>query len=177
VADDERVIVDQRGLHPAIRADDDAELLTEPGEVEIERAGRDDDEAEGRPVLGGCGPDHRPDLGQRNEIGEEQVRDHGGHADEQRVLADATNNLARRPRSLAQPAAGGRIAVNPAFDPPVNVVEEDCMRAGPPAPDTAEQRGDEKEYEPETADDEEEQPEVLRDKSDAEKVEAPLGDV
>jgi hypothetical protein len=38
VADDHRVVVGERRLQAAVGADDDAELLAEPGEIEIEHA-------------------------------------------------------------------------------------------------------------------------------------------
>lgn len=41
VADDKRVVVDEHGLKASIRADDEAELFAEPGEVEIQNAGGD----------------------------------------------------------------------------------------------------------------------------------------
>ena len=67
-----------------------------------------------------------------------------------------------------------RVALDPALDPAVDVVEEDGLRAGPAAPDAPEERRDEEEPETEAADQEEQKPEVLGGQGEAEEVEAPV---
>jgi hypothetical protein len=54
------------------------------------------------------------------------------------------------------------------------VLQEHGLRAGPAAPDAAEEGGNKEERKAESRDDEEEQPHVLRGEGEAEQVEAAL---
>src|SRR3954471_13758294 len=69
-----------------------------------------------------------------------------------------------------------RIPLAPAFDA-TREVEEDRLRTGPAAPDTAEQCGDVEKAEAETAHDEEGDPDILAEKRQAEVVELAIGDI
>ena len=63
------------------------------------------------------------------------------------VLDHAAEELPGGHRREVQRAPGDGVALQPALDAAVDVVEEDGERAGPPAPQAAEKRGQEKERE------------------------------
>ena len=177
VADDQRVVVDQCGLKPAVGADDDAELLAKPGEVPVQRRGGDHHEEKQSPVLGGGARDHRVHMRQRHEVREEEMRDRCRKQNEQRVLGDSPHHLGRIPRRGVEPAARGRIAVDQPLDGAIDEFEKHRLRAGPAAPDASEQRGDKKQRKAQAGDEEEQQPRFLRGDGPAEEVETPLGHI
>src|SRR5436190_13731203 len=73
-------------------------------------------------------------------------------------------------------SARGRVPLAEAVDA-ARDVEEDGLRAGPPTPDAAEQRGDVEKAKAETAQDEECDPNILPEKRKAEVVELTMCDI
>ncbi len=171
VTDDDRIVVDEHRPEAPVGAHDDAELLAEPREVEIEDAGEGEDEDERPPVLRRRVVHHPVEGGQGDEVGEEEVGDERGKDDVDAVLEHAARDLATGPGSILEAAAGGGISVDPPLDAAEDVVEEDGLGAGPTAPYAAGHGGDDEEGEGEAGDDEKQEPEVLEHQGQAEQVE------
>ena len=177
VADDDGVVIGEGGLDAAVGAHDDAELFAEPGEAKVEGAGDGDDEAEGDEVGGGAFQGEGVEFFQRDKIGDEDVGDGGGGEEVEGVFDGAADDFFRGPGGVVAASAFGAVALDPAFDAAVDVIEEDGVGAGPAAPDPPEEGGGEEEGEAEAADAEEENPEVLGDDGEAEEVEAASGNI
>ncbi len=94
--------------------------------------------------------------------------------DVNRVLADTFEHLAGGPWRTLQRTPGRGIALDPAFDPAINVVEKHGVRAGPTAPYPTQQGGDEKQEEAQPGDRKEHHPQVLRHERKAKQVEHPV---
>ncbi len=75
ITHDDGVVVDEGGLEPAVGTDDQAELLAEPPEVEEEHPGGHGHRDERRRMGLRGGGDHRVEPGDRDEVGQEDVRD------------------------------------------------------------------------------------------------------
>ena len=80
VADDHRVAVGHRRLEAAVGTDDQAELLAEPAEVEVQDGRHHDDPGEGGRVLGRASLHHVDDRGKRHEVADEHVREQRARA-------------------------------------------------------------------------------------------------
>src|SRR5690606_12425801 len=77
VADYDGLVVGEGGLEPSVGAEDDAELLPEEGEAEVEAGGEEDDGAEGGEVSGRSLQHELIQPGQRDEVREEHMGEEG----------------------------------------------------------------------------------------------------
>lgn len=88
------------------------------------------------------------------------MRDDRGDEEVDRVFDYPFGDFRPVPWGAVELAPGSRIPVDPAFDATVDVLEEESVRAGSATPEAPEERGDEKQREPETADEKEPEPKV-----------------
>ena len=114
---------------------------------------------------------HAPKGGDRHKISQEQMGDDQREHRKPRVLGPAPDYLGRGPAGGIELSAGHGIAFDPTLQSPVNLFKEHRLRAGPAAPDPAEERGQKKEQEASPAEHEEQQPHVLRGGGPAEEME------
>lgn len=177
IANDHGVVVGEDRLNTAVRAHDDAELFAEEGEAAVEDGGKESDDGKGGEVREGILMHESVEALEGHEVGEEDVGKEGGGEDVDAVFEDAFPSFFKRPWGGSELAAGGSIAVDEAFDTAEDVLQKDGVGAGPSAPETTKQGGNEKEGEAEARDEEEEDPEVLGSEGEAEEVKAALGDV
>jgi hypothetical protein len=111
--------------------------------------------------------------GQGDKVGEKDMRDEEGQDEKDRVLEDTLEELHPVQGRRIQLAARGRIAIDPALHPAVDMLQIDRLRAGPSAPDTPPQGRDVKEREGRPGEDEKEQPGILKREGGAKEVKAP----
>ena len=105
------------------------------------------------------------------------MRDGHRDDDEETVFHDTLHQLVGIHIFAVQFLAIGGVALDQSLDPPVDVLQEHGLRAGPSAPQAAKDRGDKEEREAEAGDEEEGHPQVLGGKAQAEEVEASVDDI
>jgi hypothetical protein len=150
IADHQRVVVDEHRLEPAVRAEDDAHLLAEKREVAVEERGHRGHPRERLRMLARRVAHHRPERRERHEIRDEDVGDEERGHEEERV----TRDLAERRVLL-----GDRL--RQVLDRTEDALQENGLRACPPAPYAADERGRVGEPERESGDDKEHEEHVL----------------
>src|SRR5689334_5275958 len=92
------------------------------------------------------------------------------------MLRYAAHDLAQRGRRLVESPACGRITFAPAINP-ARDIEENGLRASPPAPDPAEQRRDVEQAKPNATEHKERDPHILPEKRQAKIMELPMRDI
>ena len=98
----------------------------------------------------------------RDEIGKEHMRDQRRHHDIKRMLKEPLAYQRETQRGGSELAASSRISVNPALDPPENMIEKNRVGTGPTAPNPAKDRSDNEQQKSEAADCKKQNPKILR---------------
>ena len=107
----------------------------------------------------------------RDKVAQEDVGDHQRGENIRAVLQNTLGDLRRRPGSRIQPAPRRCIAIDQPLDPAVDVLQEDRVRAGPPAPHTSKQRRHIEQRETDPRDEEKAHPQVLHRQRQAHEME------
>src|SRR5690606_3491163 len=177
IADDDRVLIDQRRLEATVRADDQAGLLAEPRIVEVEHRGPEEGPSECGPVPGRSRSDVLEEVVHRNEVGEKRVRDPGRENQVDRVLDGLAPDSIEAERSGVPPDSALTASFDPAFDLAEQTFGEHRLRTGPAAPHPSEDRRDHEEAESHSDQEEEREVKVLVGEGGAEEVRGPSGQI
>src|SRR6266542_534026 len=173
VADDEGAPVEQHGLETAIGARHHTDLLAEPAKVQEHQGGGARHDEEGARVLEGRAGDPVPERLDTDEVREEGVGEKHAERAEDRVLQE--------PPGREGPAVEIELRPRSAFDEPLDGTVEKLhvhgLGAGPAAPDTAVDRGQEEDAEEEADHEEHQQHRVGRQKGGTEENKVPVHDI
>ena len=146
----------------AIRANREAELFAEEGEVEIDHAGHREDPAEGFRVRGRAAREKTKQARGRHEVREDRVREREGDAEVCELCEPEPHGAIHCPGPCVSPDAHLARALEETLDAAIDEVEQHRLRTRPPAPDASEPRGHADEPETDPSEQKEEEPRVLR---------------